>query len=178
MRVAGLTRNPLASVYFCPNFGVEPLSPPDTRWTFLLHRAAWNFQLTNPICQSRSFHPEPRCRSVRSSNDPVRISNCLENMFAFHLFESTDLRTRTRNACSSQLVERWPERVPRRQDHCPLDKVLQFAHVAWPRIARKDLHRAGRNCFNAPVHSLGILVDIVPHKHRDVFASIPQGGDE
>src|SRR5271165_7634459 len=109
----------------------------------LLNRAAWNLQLTNPIRQSRSFHPEPRCRSVRSSNDPVRISNCLENMFAFHLFESTDLRTRTRNACSSQLVERWPERVPRRQDHCPLDKVLQFAHVAWPRIARKDLHRAG-----------------------------------
>ena len=97
-------------------------------------------------------------------------------MFALGLLESTQPGIGFLK-CLFQLCEGRPEDQTRRQDHRAFYEVLQFAHIAGPRISRKDLHCLGRNRFDPPIHALCAFIDIMPHEDRDVFAPFAQRRD-
>src|SRR5207249_1346917 len=54
-------------------------------------RSARDFQLAYSIRQGRPFHPQPCRRAVGPPNDPIGFSNSAKHVFAFGLFESTQL---------------------------------------------------------------------------------------
>src|SRR6266478_8411251 len=140
-------------------------------------RTTRDIQFAYPLCQGRSFHPQPCRRTVGPSDNPVGFSDSPKHVFAFDLFESAQLGTATLSGCLSKFRKRRPKVTSGRQNYRSLNKILQFAHVASPRIAGNRFHCWGRNGFDPAVHSPGVLVHVVAHEDRYVFATIAQRRD-
>src|ERR1700731_1770016 len=66
------------------------------------------------------------------------------------------------------------KRFAARDDHRPLDEILQLANVAGPFPRRKPLHDGRRNSFNLLLHLLGKLLHKITHQLWDVFLTFPQ----
>jgi len=60
------------------------------------------------------------------------------------------------------------------ENHCALDAVLKFAHIAGPGVVHQSLHRLGGNRSNGPLHSLCGIVDKVLCQARDILAPSTQ----
>src|SRR5579872_3702441 len=66
------------------------------------------------------------------------------------------------------------KRFAARDDHRPLDEILQLADVAGPVPSRKPLHDRRRNSFNLLLHLPGKFLDKVTHQLWNVFLTFPQ----
>jgi hypothetical protein len=77
--------------------------------------------------------------------------------------------------CFPEFSNRCLKRFAARDDHRPLDKILQLANVAWPVPSRKPFHDGRRNSFNLLLHLLGKLLHKITHQLWNVFLTFPQG---
>ena len=59
-------------------------------------------------------------------------------------------------------------------NHGALDRILQFANVAQPRLLLQVVHRYGRDPSDALVHGQRELADEVVDEHGDVLAAVAQ----
>src|SRR5215469_11141469 len=64
-----------------------------------------------------------------------------------------------------------------RKDHCSLDKVLQFPNISRPTVSNKRIHRFGRNFVDSLVHSPCVKFSEMADQFRNVFSTLPQGGN-
>ena len=62
----------------------------------------------------------------------------------------------------------------RRQQHRPLDDVLQLADVAGPAVRRHRVHRRPIEPVDVPIGRLGRFADEVVDQQRDVTGPLPQ----
>ena len=93
-----------------------------------------NPQLADAIGQRGAFHSQPDRCPVRPSGHPIRFSQCAQHVFALHLFEGAEASGRSLGRRLFQLLQRGAEGGPRGENHRPLYKILQFSHIAGPRI--------------------------------------------
>src|SRR2546428_589633 len=73
------------------------------------------------------------------------------------------------------LVDR--ERVAIAQHHGPLDHVLQLAHVPWPVVGLKQLHRLLVDGADALPGLLGVALDQIFDQNGNVVHALAQRGD-
>src|SRR5882724_2587830 len=76
--------------------------------------------------------------------------------------------------CFTEFSNRRTKRFASRDDHRPLDEILQLANVAWPVPSRKPFHDRRRNSFNFLLHLLGKLLHKITHQLWNVFLTFTQ----
>ena len=69
------------------------------------------------------------------------------------------------------------DRLALRQHHCPLDRILELAHVARPRIGQKRSKRALTEAGNGQIVRFGVLAKEVLRQQGDVAPACSQGGN-
>src|SRR5579864_265724 len=62
-----------------------------------------------------------------------------------------------------------------REDHGPLDRVFEFAHVARPREFRQHRHRVGRDAVDPFARPSGVATDEIVDEDRYVLAPLAEG---
>jgi hypothetical protein len=74
----------------------------------------------------------------------------------------------------TEFSERCIERFAARQDHCPLNEILQLTNIAGPVPRYESLHDYRRNGFNLLLHLLGKLLHKITHQLWNVFLTFAQ----
>src|SRR5882724_13235109 len=88
--------------------------------------------------QGRALHAQARRRASWAAEDPVGVAKRVQDMFAFRVRE----RHRSDGRCcwcgrrggGLEIGKSNLKRRPFGEDDCPLDDVLQLAHVARPGV--------------------------------------------
>src|SRR5262245_8975237 len=142
--------------------------------TRLLVRRTANTELPHHGLQRGSLETEARCRSARTSHDTAAITERFENRLPVYLLKRAGSAPDGRsNRLRAKVLQRQLQLRSWRQDHSPLDHVLELANVAGPRPLSKRVHHIRRNRRNRTLQAFGKPVGVVPHQSRYVFGSFP-----
>src|SRR6267142_5638484 len=128
-----------------------------------------NAQSPHFVQQCRTFHAQHHGRAVRTSEHPIGVLQCSENVVTFGFSK----RSRSTAGISSPRFG-WPrkrEHGTGRNHHGTLYDILQLAHVARPSVMHQCLHVFRKNIFDSSVH----LAFILAHKVPDQGWSPPRG---
>ena len=154
-----------------PNFGVRPEVHRRDAGAYTSLRV--DAELPHLRLQRGPLHPELAPPRPVAAHLAAGIAQRLQDRFA--------LRRRQRHYTSPgadarrfNSPHRRLQRRPGRQNHRPLDEVLQLANVARPVVARQRLHRLRRNAGDPPVHAPRVLLHEIAHQQRDVLAPVAQ----
>src|SRR6516164_5794005 len=75
-----------------------------------------------------------------------------------------------------QIFAAYGQNGSSREDHCPLDDVLEFADIARPRVTRQSAHGFCRDGVDRLAKLPAELLYKVPHKQGNVFRPLTQRG--
>src|SRR5262249_20944245 len=120
-----------------------------------------------------------QAESVGSLADIVtETCQCLANekrldFFHTHIFQSR--RMKPTGTCCRQSQVRRGDRAFLRHQHSTFDRMIQFAHVTWPRMLAQHLNCGAVESRQMFSISLPVHIEKVRSQWRNIVAAVPQG---
>src|SRR6266481_1843878 len=128
-------------------------------------------QLIHLVCQRRPLEAKASCRSTSASDNPIGFAERSQNLFSLGLLQCI---APAEAWVIQDFSQRYSQRWARGQQSGPFHKVLQFADVARPAIARERVHGFVGNTLNLFSHAPSVLIGEIANEKRNVIAPISQ----
>src|SRR5437016_2825891 len=125
--------------------------------------------------QRRTLHAEPRCRTPRASQHPVRLFEGTQDIGAL------DSPARCADSrgfpAPGEVVERHLERPAAGKDHRPLDQIRELADVPGPSVPTECIQRLARDDLDPAVHGTRVPLDEIAHQGRNILGPLAERRD-
>src|SRR5216117_1782938 len=128
--------------------------------------------------QRRTLHAEPRCRTPRASQHPVRLFEGTQDIGALDgPARRAMVADRRGFPTPREVVERHLERPAAGEDHGALDEVRELADVPGPSVSTERVQRLARDDLDAVVHWTPEPLDEVADQGRNVLGPLAERRD-
>src|SRR5438128_1906251 len=123
--------------------------------------------------QRRTLHAEPRGRTPRASQHPVRLFEGTQDIGALDgPARRAMVADRRGFPTPREVVERHLERPAAGKDHRALDEVRELSDVPGPSVPTQRVQRLARDDLHPAVHGTREPLDEVAHQGRNVLGPL------
>ena len=149
--------------------------PRGVKQTIQSQPRAGDAELSHAMLQRGALQSQPDGSAVGSAEDPICVLQNSQDVLSLGFLQRL-LRLRIGRRCTGLQLGQWcSQRASRRQDHGPLDHILQFANIAGPVVAAESIHGFTGGSIDGLFHALAEVLNEMSGQQGNIFLALPEG---